>query len=488
MSIFTIEPDEDKKSYYKNEEINWKKLGIIFAFAIIGLIVTAILELKLPPAFTYKGDYYLDKKVHVFKNITIREGRHRVGFYTAKISPFKKPNDGDYSLEYYCDNKLVRKVKNFKRHRKSRVAVDSDNGKNMIFIDEFFSPKDISCKKVDLKLYTNKEFSLFKTLKINGPVVFYVRRFSKKTERMIEKGLSSVGPSQETLLKKFYPKNFNKVEIESYDGNEIKSKVLKALFDKNLEEYKRLVKEHNLDIDFEMGQDKHWKDTKRTALFYAAYLNDLKTVKYLIKNNANIYHRDFVNKSVLQYAIENNAVDVVRYLFTQGLNKKDACYLDFSYFTKVTPLHYTIKKQHFELFKVLLENGFREVQLNCKEVPKLGEYVDSSGNLTQVYKSNTFSPPETTVHIYRYLYRMEDPVPYLRLYKKYDLRDLEYENRYSKEWLIEHYKKCKTGNYRGRCVFINKENIKAEEYDIFKFFELVGKDNIERNKKKRGNK
>lgn len=124
---------------------------IIFSFflGILGTVAYAVLKIYMPPHFEYSDNYYLDldKKVHEYKNIPLKKGGYRVGFYVGKFDLRKEKNDGDYLLEYYCDNKLVRKIKNIKIRRNAAVHVDEDNGKNMIIIDYFSNPQDLSCSR-----------------------------------------------------------------------------------------------------------------------------------------------------------------------------------------------------------------------------------------------------------------------------------------------------------------------------------------------------
>lgn len=459
---------------------------LLFTIAASGVLY--LLSTILSPFFKYSNDFYLDKRVQTYNNISLKDGNYRLGFYIGKINIIGEKNDGEYILEYSCNNKIIRTTKNIHAKRyDEEVYYDGQDWHTMIFIDEFNIPNDINCNKFSLKITTEKNFSLFNKLKIKSPTTFYIR--SSEYAAKFEKTLKQ----ERKKFRKKYPNDFENYPIkEVEDNNHTKQALINALLDKDLKTFQHLQEKEHLNIDIELGEDKFGSHTKRTPLFYASYLNDLQTVVYLIKHKADIHHKDFIKKTPLQYAIENNSTQTVEYLLNNGAKIDEACFVhEYEKGTgKVTPLTYAIKNEFYELAKLLLEKGFRKIDLDCKGIDLYGDDSAFGNAWAKVegfkrYKVDKSSKnpfeKETKVHIYSYLYRMQYPLRFLKLYKKYGLKDEEYENKHTKEWLKKDYDECKTGLYRGRCVFVNDENITLEEYDIFKFFELIGKRNREKN-------
>lgn len=454
------------------------------------------LELTLPPSFQYSDDFYLDKQVQKFDDISLSNGNYRLGFYIGKVNVVGKKNDGDYMLEYRCDNKIARKVKNIHIKKGEEVYYDDSNWHTMIFIDEFNIPNDINCHKFHVEITTEKNFSLFDKLKIENPTTFYIRKseYAAKFKQVM---------SQET--KKFrekYPNDFHNVPIEPIeDSNATKQALLDALLKKDFERFQNLLSTNNLDVNVTLGEDDFRKQTQRTPLFYAAYSNDLDTVSYLLQHGASIHQKDFIHKTAFQYAIENNATQTVEYLLDNGADINDACYV-FSYDKKrgvlagdrLTPLVFAIKHEYYDLFKILLEHGFRKIDLDCKGLDLGGR--DSAfenawkkvENIESKKGTNNAFARDPHEHIYSYLHNMQYPLRFLKLYKEYGLKDEKYEKHYTKEWFEKDYQECKTGIYGGRCKFINDENITFEEYDLFKFFELLGRRNRQENTKNQRSK
>jgi hypothetical protein len=113
-------------------------------------------------------------------------------------------------------------------------------------------------------------------------------------------------------------------------------------------------------------------------------------------------------------------------------------------------------------------------------IAKTEGYADKKGknNLGQFKRDPNF-------HIYGSLYEMKYPVRFLRLYKKYGLKDEKYEQDHLKKWFEKDYKECTdTLIYGGRCIYIRDNNITLNEYDIYKFFEIIGYQNRQKTKKR----
>ncbi|WP_457592169.1 ankyrin repeat domain-containing protein [Hydrogenimonas sp.] len=462
-----------------------KYLGLALLF-VIASGVSYWLDFKLPPSFDYSSKFYLDKKEQTYE-VSLKDGFYRLGFYIGQRDIRGKKNDGEYLLQYYCNGKLAKKNKSFDEKIKKHIIHDSFNLHTLIVIDEFKIPNDLACNDFKVKIETIKNFSIFNELNISNRVILYIRDSHEVEE------FSNHMENEMNIFRKKYPRDFEFVPVDYLnDKNLTKLSLMKALFKRDLKSFKHILTEHNLSVDIELGQDSEGVDTKRTPLVYASYFNDLPTVKYLLENGADINRQDFIKTTPLQYATKNNSVDVVKYLLKHGADKELACFIGESVtgYEKSTPLTYAIKHEYYELTKVLLENGFRKIDLDCKGIDNSGmdsplNYIFTPSNQKKPIEYSKDDPfaPETKVHIYDYLYQMDYPVRFLKLFKKYGLKDEKYEKDFTEEWFKKDFEECQTGHYiySGRCNYILEHNITLEQYDIYKFFEIIGYEN--RNKK-----
>jgi ankyrin repeat protein len=474
-------------------------LSLWFLVGITALALIMLwLDIRIPPFYTYSDKFDLNKKVQKF-NISLSKGHYRLGFAIGKQDLIGKKNDGKYLFEYYCKNKLVRKTYNIGRKndkifhdakKNDEVTYDAPGMYYLVILDELNMPDDIPCKNFKLKITTEENFSLFKDLNISNPVTFYVRKEGKYVVAL-EKNLKTTTNE----FRKKYPRDFENSPIGIfYDDNATHIEMMKALSQKDLQKFKTILHKYDLNTSVKIGYDKYGKFTKRTPIIYAAYYNDLPTIKYLLSHGADINYQDYITKTPLQYAIENNSTTVVKYLLEHKADKKKACFVH-EYKTgsrsRLTPLAFAIKNEYYELFKILLEHGFRDIDLNCKgidmedespfsiAIAKTEGYAEKKGknNLGQFKRDPNF-------HIYYYLYKMNYPVRFLRLYKKYGLRgDKGY--LLTQKGLDELYDGCKQGSLIGlRCRYIVDSNIEKNKFNQSAFFKAVGYANRQKTKKR----
>jgi hypothetical protein len=103
-------------------------------------------------------------------------------------------------------------------------------------------------------------------------------------------------------------------------------------------------------------------------LHYAAYLNDMDTASYLLKNGADINAVDVQGHTPLYYAIENNATKTVKLLLDKGADVKKVRFLSDSdrridvFVPKERPkgepaLFYAACNELYEITELLLESG-----------------------------------------------------------------------------------------------------------------------------------
>lgn len=480
------EIQNEKKENQIEIKNGFKKFLKVVLFVILFILLSFLvrwLELSLPPSFEYSNDFYLDKKTQTF-DISLEKGNYRLGFYIGKqkLNLYEK-SDGNYSLEYYCSNKLTREKKSLYNPKTKNILFDNFNRHKLAILDKFSIPNELPCNDVTLKITTQKNYSFLNRLQIENPITLYVRK--SDDEARFETYLDEEKVKFDTK----YPKDFDNVEMSNLnESNNTKKLLLEALSHQNLLDIKSILLESNLSINTELGEDKDGKKTKRTPLMYAAYFNDRQTLKYLITHGAKVDHEDYIKKTAIQYAIENNATQSVQYLLEQGIKIDDICYVH-NYpedNTKFTPLTFAVKNEYYELTKLLLEYGTKKIELDCKDIDITGRdgvmsnafsrYTNSEKLELDENSPNPFMRPNR-IRMYHYLYDMQYPVRFLKLFKKYDIKDEKTEKYLSSERLQKDYKKCQSGIYGGKCFYILEKDIKSEEYDIYQYFKAVGYSN-----------
>ena len=84
-----------------------------------------------------------------------------------------------------------------------------------------------------------------------------------------------------------------------------------------------LLIDHGADVD---ATDRATATSGRLALCYAALMNQLQAVKLLINKAANIEHKAVTGSTALMMAAQNNANDVMQLLLQHGANKQTALF------------------------------------------------------------------------------------------------------------------------------------------------------------------
>jgi len=102
----------------------------------------------------------------------------------------------------------------------------------------------------------------------------------------------------------------------------------------------------------------------RTLLMYAAKTGDLHRLRWLLKRNANVNIKTksgmyAYGYTALHYACENGHIDIVEELLKHkvDINSKLNIKIYFNIIGETTPLAIAIKFDHFNIVKLLLENG-----------------------------------------------------------------------------------------------------------------------------------
>ncbi len=102
----------------------------------------------------------------------------------------------------------------------------------------------------------------------------------------------------------------------------------------------------------EQGADIETKDSfERTPLLWAAMSGEFEAVKYLVSNGANIHAKDKINENTLHAAARGGTGEIAEYLIMKGL------FADEDDTQGKTPLHCAAVMGNYEVAKVLIDHG-----------------------------------------------------------------------------------------------------------------------------------
>ena len=350
----------------KKEQKAFKILGLIILVIFLSFL-SHLLSIFLPPMFEVQEKFMTDEKISIQNyNVTVpSEGFYEIGLYLGTdLNVLKHKNDGNYTIEYYNHGKLLRKIE-FHRWTdklimsRGSLPIEISNNHEMIFFDNINIPKDIKVKNFIVKIIKHKSFSILNHQK---NIDFIVKKRSEKfyTNQKTPEELKK-------LMLDIYPKS---IEInELYDNNKTKLPLLHALFDKDTEQVRKIIEADNgIGVETILGgEEEIRRSNERTALFYAAYFNDVSTLKYLVSKGANIRHKDICRKYPIAYAIENNSIDTTKLLLDLGMKTSEVNYVyDKNKLIAYAPLSFAFSIGSYELAKLLLEHNATNRYPNIK--------------------------------------------------------------------------------------------------------------------------
>ncbi len=430
----------------------FKSIILILAILIIlGLLKYFIQNSSAWLTYSKKIDNYASSNTtQIFNDIELsNDNQYIIGLYFNNIKyvndnhmSFK--TDGNYTIEYYANDKLIRKTIYNKNYR--QIGFSYSKARDFrLGLDKVNVPQDIQAKNITIKLITHQPFSFLKELYKNGEEVkFYIIKRPKE----IVQELQAINENYKKEKEK-RPKTYLKIPFIANDHNKTHIPLLEALISKDYEKVKQLIEEDNgLDVNITLGHVKadliiHRKPTLRTPLLYSAYFNDVKTLKYLIEKGSNLNHKDFQNQNALGYAIQNNSVEAAKLLLDAGAKLSDVDYVITKKSGTTSPLIAAVANNSYEMTKLLLEHGAKHK-----------------------------FPSEKIAHykydVYHYLYYIDDYKRILDLLLKYDIQSLG-DSKPEEKDLRRVYDGCTKGIY-SECGPIDRD-FKWEDMDIYVYFE-----------------
>ncbi|MEJ2489705.1 MAG: ankyrin repeat domain-containing protein [Sulfurovaceae bacterium] len=267
--------------------------------------------------------------------------------------------DGNYTIEYYKDNKLDKK-EIINRMSLSKLygnlyhisGSSSLSSWKQITLGELKKAGDYKIKITVIR--PESSLSDFK-----GTLYFFA---DKSNEKLMQKMNSYNTPEKKAANKR---ERLLKNLIDVNETNQLLIPLREALDMHDFEKIKEII---NADNNISINKDMVFQ---RRALDYAAFENDIKTVQYLIDNGADIHHKDELGKNALAYAIENNATKTAKLLIDSGIDVKEVEFvqnylqhrLKGKYLPKTTvmsPLQYTAGNALFEMTELLLKHGMKD--------------------------------------------------------------------------------------------------------------------------------
>lgn len=264
--------------------------------------------------------------------------------------------DGNYTIEYYKDDKLDRKEvinrESLSKLYEHLYSISSSNGWKQMVMGQIKEPGDYK-----IRVTVNTPESVLKDY--NGTLYFYSDRPSDKL--IAELNSYSTPESRAAYQKERLLKNL----IDANETNQTLMPLRNALDTNDIGGVKKILEsDNNITVDTDMV-------FHRRALDYAAFHNNTALTKYLIAHGADIHHKDELGKNALAYAIENNATKTAELLIESGVNVNEVPFvqnclenkLNTRFLSKedvMSALQYTAGNGLFEMTELLLKNGMQD--------------------------------------------------------------------------------------------------------------------------------
>jgi ankyrin repeat protein len=265
--------------------------------------------------------------------------------------------DGNYTIEYYIDDKLDRKEvitgKSISKLYKDLWHISGTSSAStwsQMTLGQLKQPGNYK-----IKVTVHKPDSSLKNFQ--GKLYFFA---NKSNEKLMQEFNSYNTPElkaknrRERLLKNL---------IDANETNQTLIPLRKALNENDFKIVKKIIEaDNNITVNTKMF-------LHRKALDYAAFENNVEITKYLIDNGADIHHKDELGKNALAYAIENNATKTAKLLLSSGIDVNEVMFVQ-NYLSDridkrfkgrlMSALQYTAGNALFEMTELLLKNGMQD--------------------------------------------------------------------------------------------------------------------------------
>ena len=267
--------------------------------------------------------------------------------------------DGNYTIEYYINNKLDRKEiinkYTITKYYQGLWHISSSgpfSSWSHLVLGQLKQRGDYK-----IKITVHKPESSLKNFK--GKLYFFADISNQKL--MLEFS-SYYTPEMKAANKR---KKLLRNLIDSNETNKSLFSLREALDKNSLNIAKNIIEtDNNITVNTDMV-------FKRRPIFYSAFNNNVEITKYLISKGADIHHKDKLNKNALAYAIENNATKTAKLLLDSGVDVKEVDFVQnylsyriiYKYNSKTTvmsALQYTGGNALYEMTELLLKNGMKD--------------------------------------------------------------------------------------------------------------------------------
>lgn len=398
-------------------------------------------------------DYTRSNVTQVFENINLSNNEvYNVGLYFNN-SDYVKQHwgklglDGNYTLEYYENGKLLRTFQ-FNKNYATLGFSSSQSRFHRAPFDQIKVPQDMTGKKLTIKLTTYQPLSFLKMLKQNNEKVhFFIYRVPREDVRTFERWEKEEKDGT-------FPKSYFATPFGVYDLNSSHILLLNALLAKDLKTIKQIIEEDNgIDVNTLLGNIEDdiiaaRKPQNRTALMYAASINDVETLEYLIKKGADLKRKDYQHQNALGYAIQNDHVEAAKILLNAGAKLEDVDYVTIKGTQQVSsPLIAAVGSNSYKMTKFLLEHGAQHI-----------------------YPSDAIA--HDVPDAYSYLNYIDDYKRILKLLLDYNVSSIGGFKPDAKQ-LHETYYGCTIGHLSSDiCTPITDNNLSEDQMDIFVEYEI----------------
>ncbi len=459
----------------QNSFVNFiKYIAIGVALSIAGVLYSQFIAGK--PAYMEKANSLKEAGGVQTFNLKFDLGKQDIGFVVNGNDFAGHRLNGIYKIEFMHDGKLVEKRVINKETIKDKelyiVTMGRDSYSRMP-LDVVSIPLHGKYYKLDVKITVLKSESVVK--RMSKDLYFYKDKHNKGIENIV------------TEDREFFRNlNLYSTMVDSNESNVSLKPFHDALLLKDFKKIKEFVEnDNNFSVHTKMLID-------RNSAHYAAFNNDIKTLKYLIEKGVDIHHKDKLDKIPLVYAIETLSVDTARILLENDAKIREIEYVGNyfvdrnypydvdenetyihkrssvgSYKLKIAPLNYAVSRGSYEMTKILLEHN----ATNNRESRGKGDKYLIGGGWSE--------------GIYSHLYSIQNYKDIFNLLHEYNIPDIV-ESLPTKKKMGSRYEKCKNRGFDG-CEDLKKV-LNEENMNIYFYLEnvhFVRKENKKRRDKRK---
>ena len=277
-----------------------KKVKSILLFVGIGFVLSIGLMVYGKLSFFEPMDKISIEAQTIGASGAFSERLSKSGCYEVGLSSYERifadreKIDGKYKLQIYHNKELLEE-KIIEKNLAIGVYSHTDYSNTLLYV---FEAPFKGHQKLTFKLTVLRPESIFKD--DTNDIYFYVNK--------------SFYTCGEKMAKLEELKRIDALNIDINETNETLILLSKALWNSDTKSVKKIIPSQ-FQSNTKMVAD-------HTPLHYAAYLNDMDTASYLLKNGADINAVDVQGHTPLYYAIENNATKTVKLLLDKGADVK----------------------------------------------------------------------------------------------------------------------------------------------------------------------